>query len=157
MLSPESNWYHASEGFVSSNEMIEFAKAHVDKGLSLHVGSDSMLYSNYCIFSCVVAVHSNKLNIANYFYQKQKKCDRRYKNLEHKIMKEVELSIATANYIKNKIPHAEIEIHADIGDQEKNATRFFVDSARGWATGMGYHFKIKPDSWASSVADWHTK
>ncbi len=92
-----------------------------------------------------------------HYYQKQKLTDKRYKVLDQKIFKEVEISIKTANFFKKHIPDANIEVHVDIGDKERNATKHLVDNAKGWIIGMGYIIKIKPDSWASSVADWHTK
>ena len=157
MLSPELSWRHASSDPVTSEELVSILRGYVSQGLTIYVGSDSMLYGNFCIFSCIVAVHCNSLNIARYFYQKEKIVEKRYKNLDVKILKEVELSINAANFIKSQIPDANIEVHVDIGDQERNATRHLVDNARGWVVGMGYHLRIKPDSWASSVADWHTK
>ena len=63
-----------------------------------------------------------------------------------------------ATFLRSKYADANIEIHADVGTKEKNATNTLVDSIRGWVIGMGYIFKCKPNSWAStSVADWHTK
>ena len=62
-----------------------------------------------------------------------------------------------ASFLKENIPESNIEIHIDIGDTLKNATRHLVDNAKGWVKGMGFEVKIKRDSWASSVADWHTK
>lgn len=157
MISPGDMWREASAGKITSCYLISMMKNYVDMGLTLYVGTDSMLYSDHCTYSCIVAVHANHFNIARYFYQKQKFREAKYKNLETKILKEVELSIQTASFLKEKIPEAKIEIHVDIGDKERNATRHLVDSAQGWITSMGFEPKIKPDSWASSVADWHTK
>ncbi len=157
MICPEGFWREASSSRITSKEFIDIMKRYSHLGLTLYVGSDSMLYSDYCTFSCIVAVHCNEMNIANYYYQKQKIRNPVYKNLKNKIFKEVETSIQTANFLRQNIPNANIEVHVDIGDQERNATRYLVDNARGWIVGMGYEIKIKPDSWASSVADWHTK
>ncbi len=157
MLTPESNWCAAQGSSKTSESLVNSLKSYVDLGLTLYVGSDSMLYNNHCTFSCIVAVHSNDMNIANYYYQKQKLKDSQYKHLEVKILKEVSLSLDVANFLKHKIPTANIEIHLDIGDKDRNATRYLVERTRGWVRGMGYDVKIKPDSWASSVADWHTK
>tara|TARA_Y100000593_G_C4279446_1_gene321949 strand:+ start:975 stop:1448 length:474 start_codon:yes stop_codon:yes gene_type:complete len=157
MISPESYWQEVNASNVSSKELLDILKNYVDLGMTLYIGTDSMLYSNYCTFSCIIAIHSNELNIANYYYQKQKLYESRYKVLENKILKEVELSVNAANYLKKNIPNANIEVHIDIGDKERNATKHLVENARGWVAGMGYQFKIKPNSWASSVADWHTK
>lgn len=157
MISPSDNWYHANGTLAVSEDFLRDMRDYNKIGLTLYVGADSMLYSHYCVFSCIVAVHSNNLNIANYYFQKQKIYDDRYKILENKIHKEIQISIETANFLKEKIEDANIEVHVDIGDKKRNATRHLVDSARGWIKGMGFDIKIKPNSWASSVADWHTK
>lgn len=157
MISPTNRWNEVTAGTVSSGGLIEIMKSYSSMGLTLYVGTDSMLYSDHCTYCCIIAVHANHLNIANYYYQKQKLKDRKYKTLETKILKEVEISIAAAEFLRENIADAKIEIHVDIGDRERNATRHLVDVARGWITSMGFEAKIKPDSWASSVADWHTK
>ena len=59
--------------------------------------------------------------------------------------------------LKKMIPNAIIEIHMDIGEEERNKTRHLVENSKGWVSGSGFISKIKPYAWASSVADWHTK
>ena len=157
MIKPESMWKEVNAKDVESGELLSIMSKYSQLGMTLYVGCDSMLYSNYCTFSCIVAVHSNDLGIANYYFQKQKIADNKFNNLENKILKEIEIAISTASFLRDNIPSANIEVHIDIGNTEKNATRYLVDSAKGWVRGMGFDVKIKPNSWASSVADWHTK
>ena len=157
MINPESLWKEVNAKDISSNDLIDIMHEYSKLGLTLYVGTDSMLYSNYCTFSCIVAVHSNNLSIANYFFQKEKLYNDKYKILENKILKEIEISIDTASFLRKHIQESIIEIHIDIGNTSKNATSHMVDNAKGWVTGMGFDVKIKPSSWASSVADWHTK
>ena len=157
MISPSKRWLSPSGGETSAQDLISILSTYVDLGLSIYVGTDSMLNAGFCKFSTIVALHSNDHDIANYFFQKHKSHDKRYKSLETKILKEVEYSIEAANYFKLHIPSANIEVHIDIGDQERNATRHLVEISRGWVKGSGHISKIKPYSWASSVADWHTK
>jgi len=157
MINPQINWKEVNADEITSEEFLSIMKNYSNMGMTLYVGADSMLYNTYCTFSCIVAVHSNELRIANYYFQKQKMYDSKFKILENKILKEIEFSINTANFLRENIPEANIEVHVDIGDTIKNATRHLVDNAKGWVKGMGFEVKIKPDSWASSVADWHTK
>lgn len=157
MINPQINWKEVNADEITSEEFLSIMKNYSNMGMTLYVGADSMLYNTYCTFSCIVAVHSNELRIANYYFQKQKMYDNKFKILENKILKEIEFSINTANFLRENIPEANIEVHVDIGDTIKNATRHLVDNAKGWVKGMGFEVKIKPDSWASSVADWHTK
>ena len=157
MISPSLDWFTAGGSIVTSEYLVDYLRKHASLGLHLYVGSDSMLNSHFCKFSTIVAVHSNEHDIANYFFQKQKRYDLKFKKLETKIFKEVEYSLDAANYFKKNIPIATIEIHIDIGDKERNATKHLVESSKGWVVGSGYISKIKPHAWASSVADWHTK
>ena len=157
MISPYENWHEVTASNLSSKDLIELLQKYADMGLTLYVGTDSMLYAQHCVYCCIVAIHSNRLNIANYFYQKQKFKEEKYKTLETKILKEVEISIEVAQFLRKNLKNTKIEIHVDIGDKERNATRHLVDSVCGWITSMGFDAKIKPESWASSVADWHTK
>jgi len=157
MILPNADWNEVNASNISAEEMIMIMKEYTSMGLTLYVGSDSMLNSDHCTFSCIVAVHSNELRIANYYFQKQKMYESKYNHLENKILKEIEIAITTANYLKEKILKSKIEVHIDIGDKERNATKHLVENAKGWVVGMGYDVKIKPNSWASSVADWHTK
>jgi len=157
MILPNGDWNEVNALKISSDELIMIMKKYTNMGLTLYVGSDSMLNSDHCTFSCIVAVHCNKLCIASYYFQKQKLYEQKYRHLEKKILKEVDIAIKTANYLKEQIPKANIEVHIDIGEKEKNATRHLAENAKGWVKGMGYDVKVKPNSWASSVADWHTK
>ena len=157
MINPHGIWKEVNASDVTNEDFLSIMRNYSEMGMTLYVGTDSMLYSTYCTFSCIVAVHSNDLRIANYYFQKQKIRENKFKTLENKILKEIELSINTAIFLRQNIPKANIEVHIDIGDTIKNATRHLVDNAKGWVKGMGFEVKIKPDSWASSVADWHTK
>jgi len=157
MINPQGIWKEVNAKDISSLDLIKIMSEYSSLGLTLYVGTDSMLYNTYCTFSCIVAVHSNDLSIANYYFQKQKYVQQSFKKLENKILKEIEISINTAQFLKEYIPESNIEVHIDIGDTNRNATKHLVDSAKGWVKGMGFDVKIKPYSWASSVADWHTK
>ena len=157
MIDPQGTWKEVNAKDISSIDLLRIMTEYNSMGLTLYVGTDSMLYNTYCTFSCIIAVHSNNLRIANYYFQKQKFEDEQFKKLQNKIFKEIELSINTAKFLKHNIVNANIEIHVDIGNTNKNATKYLVDSAKRWVRGMGFKVKIKPDSWASSVADWHTK
>ena len=138
MIKPQCTWKEFDAKDVTSENIVSIMKNYAKMGMTLYIGSDSMLYNKFCVFSCIVAVHSNKLQIANYYFQKEKLYDKKYKKLENKIMKEIEISIDAAQFFREYIPDAKIEIHVDIGDTYKNATRHLVDSARGWVKGMGF-------------------
>jgi predicted RNase H-related nuclease YkuK (DUF458 family) len=65
---------------------------------------------------------------------------------------EVSKSIEAATQIAELLDLYEIkmEIHADINPDPKHESNKALQSAVGYILGMGYDFKIKPDSYASS-------
>ena len=131
---------------------------YVKTGGKIYVGADSMLLANACNFAAVIAMHDRDNNIAKYYFKRFKEKSGNYQVLQVKILEEVMLAIQTAQHVLNICPDAEIELHIDIGSTKKNETRKMINLVKGWVTGTGFNFKIKPHSWASSsLADWHTK
>jgi len=140
---------------------IEFIKKeiedYVSQGGKIYVGTDSMLFPNKCNFATVIAFHNRDLNIARYYYRKIKKGSEQYFELQTKILEEVALAIKTAQFVLELCPKADIELHIDIGTKKKNATARFFNTIQGWVSGTGFDLRVKPESWASSLADGHTK
>jgi hypothetical protein len=142
----------------TSEEVINEINDYTRKGGKLYVGTDSMTHVSQSTFVCVVALHDNAMKIARYFYKKINLKGDEYKNLQTKIFKEVQYSVSIADFLRERYPEIDIEVHVDIGSAKKSATRKFISSVRGWVVGSGFCFKHKPYAWAaSSVADWHTK
>mgnify|MGYP003624646974 FL=1 len=135
----------------------EEIEEYVAKGGKIYVGTDSMLLAYKCNFAAVIAFHSRDLNIAKYYYKRIKTGSLEYKELQVKILEEVALAIQTAQFVLKLCPHADIELHIDIGTKKRNATARFFNTIHGWVTGTGFDLKVKPNSWASSLADGHTK
>lgn len=150
-------WLNAEGIAINDKQMLEEIKSYVSKGGKIYIGSDSMNYTECCNFVAVIALHDCNQKIAKYFYSKQRRKTKAYKDINLKITDEVNLALQTADYISNHIPCSEIEIHIDIGRNKNNLTRKFYHYVSGWIKGTSYCLKIKPDSWASHLADWHTK
>ena len=141
---------------------VEFIKKEIEdyvaKGGKIYVGTDSMLFPHKCNFATVIAFHNRDLNIARYYYRKIKRGSEQYFELQTKILEEVALAIQTAQFVLELCPQADIELHIDIGTNKKiNATARFFKTIQGWVSGTGFDLRVKPDSWASSLADGHTK
>jgi uncharacterized protein len=132
-------------------------KDYVSQGGKIYVGTDSMLFPHKCNFAAVIAFHNRDLNIARYYFRKIKKASGQYFELQTKILEEVSLAIQTAQFVLEVCPEADIELHIDIGTKKRNATAKFFKTIQGWVTGTGFDLKVKPNSWASSLADGHTK
>jgi len=145
------------EEVVEDEYIEEEIKSYVKKGGKIYVGTDSMLFPHKCNFAAVIAFHDRDLKIAKYYYKQIKADAKEYKELQVKILEEVALAIQTAQFVLEVCPEADIELHIDIGTKKKNATAKFFKSIHGWVTGTGFNLRVKPNSWASSLADGHTK
>jgi uncharacterized protein len=145
------------DNHMTTHEVSVFIKDYVDTGGTIYIGTDSMLRHDFCKFASVVAIHSNELGIANYFYKRKSVPSKNYRALQNKIYEEVDCSIQIAREFSIIFPNAEIEVHVDVGKTNRSRTKIYVDALKGWVTSMGYLFKIKPHSWASYIADWHSK
>lgn len=134
-------------------EMQEYTKL----GGKIYVGSDSMLLPAKCNFATVIAFHDRDLNIARYYFKRFKEDSEVYRELQVKILKEVEIAISAAQYVLELCPDADIELHIDIGLRQRNKTAKYFNTIKGWVSGAGFDLRVKPNSWASSLADGHTK
>jgi len=157
MQDVEENWRKADGTQCDFNDVVEDLKKYVAAGGIVYVGSDSMLDSQKCTFAITICMHMNHGEIANYYFKKFRVEKERYVDLRSKITEEINIAIQTALNIRARFPDADIEVHADVGKTKRSRTREFVEFVRGWITGVGFVCKIKPESWASSIADWHTK
>jgi len=151
-------WMNADGCKVSENIVNNEILDYSTKGGKIYIGADSMYYTGRCRFATVIALHDVNQNIAKYYYRKLNHKSKVYKDIKVKILEEVNLAIQTAEFVLSVCPNADIELHIDIGTKKSNLTSKFYSLIKGWVTGLGYNFKVKPHSWAStSVADWHTK
>ena len=151
------NLWSDGEDKLTTQQVFESISDYVDLGGTLYVGTDSMLKNDYCKFASVIAIHSNELKVANYFFKRKTLPAKKYKTLQTKIFEEVDCSIHIANDLSEYFPNSDIEVHVDVGKTNRSKTKIYVDTIKGWVTGMGYYFKFKPNSWASYIADWHSK
>lgn len=147
-----------ADGFEFSNEDLKKEiKDYTSAGGKIYVGSDSMLLPNKCNFVTVIAFHDRDLNIARYYFKKFKEDSKEYRELQVKILKEVEIAIQAAQFVLKLCPEADVELHIDIGLRVRNKTAKYFNVINGWVTGAGFDLRVKPNSWASSLADTHTK
>ena len=151
-------WYDSDGNEFTIDKIVSAVADYVKKGGRVYVGTDSMLFTSSCVYATAICLHDPDMKVAKYFYSRARDRTGQSKNLKHKITKEVSYSIEIALFLLERLPDADIEIHADVGNSKRSATSKFVEFIRGWIIGSGFDFKIKPYSWASSsVADWHTK
>ena len=74
-----------------------------------------------------------------------------------RLMNEVFLSIEAANDLR-EIISKKAEVHIDVGAEDRGSrTSKYSKQFAGIVTSSGFDCKIKPESWASYVADKFTK
>ena len=122
------------------------------------IGADSMAKGKHeTKFAVAIAIHREHSG-AIYFYKKIS--EKNNNTLQQKLYKETELSLDVADYMVNALGKRILEngsnvhlvIHMDIG--ENGPTSKLIPELSGWVSAMGYDYKIKPDSYASStIAD----
>ena len=121
------------------------------------VGTDSMTRGNETKYAVAITVH-REYHGAIFFYKTIN--ERAVKSLDQKLHKETELSMDVAEYlikalgsrIMNTTSNVHLVIHMDIG--ENGPTSRLIAELEGWVSAMGYDYRIKPESYASStIAD----
>jgi len=126
----------------------------------VYVGTDSQMHGSICGFSTVIVLYSESDHAGGqYFYCIRKFPRNDFKQLAHRITTEVQYSVELACTISELIPDVNIEVHIDSSPTaNETKTSKFSDSLVGYAIGMGFDAKIKPEAWAASnVADKHIK
>ncbi len=138
------------------DEILKYSK----KDCKIFIGSDSAMYKKQITFCSAICIHGNS-RISKYFFNKYKVNEGLFPNLISRILEETRLSLDIANNLvtEREIPNNLIEVHLDVSPFEaKTKTSKFSDMLKGYVSGAGFNYQLKPFAWASqSVADKHSK
>lgn len=130
-----------------------------NKNYSVHVGTDSHRTKNTYkshTFATVVCLYEEGKG-ADYYFRRIT-TDSQYGSLRQRIMEEVSYSLDIALMLMKVIPSTRIVVHADVNSDPSHKTFNFLGPIKSWVSSVGFKFRCKPDSWASSgVADKHAK
>ena len=155
-----SDWQSGSGNKISYSEIIELARDHSKKKGTIFIGTDSHVEKKQCIFSTVICFHGANDQIGGrYFYKKTRFTAFKFPTILERITLEVEKSVQLSLDLCEKCPEADIEIHLDISSSDKKEkTSSYADMLIGYARGVGFKCKVKPDAFAAtSIADKHSK
>ncbi|MBK6731540.1 MAG: hypothetical protein IPG60_11480 [Bacteroidetes bacterium] len=117
--------------------------------LKVCIGSDSQVYGRNIEFGTVVVFlrkgHGGFMYIANENTSQPM-------SLKERLLYEVSLSIAIAYELCDLLDRYKIdlEVHADINTNPQFQSNAALSEAMGYILSMGFVFKAKPDSFASS-------
>lgn len=132
-----------------------------NKHHKVFVGTDSFKCGRVYVYTTAIClINKGSINHCRYFYRKEKiASDRKSGELALRLFKETTDSVEIANFIKDNIPTANIEVHLDVSNTSmNNKTSKWASSLSGIVSGSGFEYKLKPHAIAASaVADRHTK
>ena len=122
----------------------------------IHVGADSQPLKDSTVFAVVVCLYMPGSG-AFYFVTRKKSDSTRYKNLGVRLQHESELAISLADLVRDLIGIDTITVHADVSPNPINKSFKYSGRIQNFIKSMGFKCMIKPNSWASWVADKHAK
>jgi len=117
--------------------------------LKVCIGTDSQVYGEDIEFATVI-VFVRPGNGAFMFIANQSVSQKM--SLKERLLNEVSLSIQIAYNICNILDtyHVDLEVHADINTNPNFKSNAALSEAMGYILSMGFVFKAKPDSFAST-------
>lgn len=143
----------------NDEELLIFIKNYVSKGYCVYIGTDSQAYKEKYVFATAICLHHPELRDGVcYFWQKSRHPRKKFHNLKQRMLEEATLTLAAADFIRESIPKADIEVHFDIASDENYKSNESISLVTSYAKGYGFKYQIKPNSWAASgAADNHCK
>ena len=153
-------WFNGSGETVTFEDIAVDIKKHAKVNGTVYIGTDSQVIRNECIFSTAICLHgADHQEGGRYYIRKVKFDSNKFSSLIERITSEVEKSIAIALKILRDIPTVNIELHLDVSPSEKKEkSSKFADMLIGYARGVGFECKVKPEAFAAtSIADKHTR
>lgn len=151
-------WVTGDGKFTTEDEIRSSVREHTRADGKVYVGSDSQVSGDRCTFSTVICLHgADGQQGGRYFLRRTTVSSANYRNMRKRITQEVSDSIDIGMQLIEECPGIRIEIHIDVGTGPKSESRVLADSLRGYAIGAGFDVRLKPESWASALADKHTR
>jgi hypothetical protein len=122
--------------------------------LQIHIGADSQNLGKKTVYCTVIAY---KLGNRGVHYILNKRTQDIIKDMWSRLWHEAELSIDTAEWLKQKIK-VDIEIDMDYNNDVAYESNKLISAAKGWANSLGYKVNVKPQvQIATRAADYNCK
>ncbi len=124
-----------------------------DKRYTLHIGSDTQPYSDHTVLITTICFREPGKG-AFVFFQRRRLS--RFNSVLERLLHEATISIQVAEEVR-ELTGVRATVHADVNPNEENLSNKVTDVIIGMVKGMGYDVLVKPDSWASDIADMYTR
>ena len=153
-----TTWKTGSGEPTSFQEIVEKASEYQQNGGRIFVATDSFVSNGKCVFANAICFYNNDLKKGGYYYfRKSTVKASSVKSLRHRMTQEAKQSIDLAMAL-NDCGIEDLEIHLDVSPKgSPHATACFSEPLSGYAMGVGFDCKVKPNAWAAQVADKHSK
>jgi len=124
-----------------------------DKKYTLHIGTDTQPHHDSTTLITTICFREQGKG-ALVFYQRRK--INVFNNVLERLLHEAVISLEVAESVKE---HTSLipTIHADVNSKENTLSNRVADAIMGMIKGMGYPVLIKPEAWASDIADMYTR
>ena len=138
--------------------LAEITRECVTRDVECHVGCDSAVQNGgrvvFATVICVIA--SGGGQGGRYWYSRSIEPRRHYPVLQTRLLREVELSLQTAEALSDVAIDVQ-QVHCDSNVDPKCQSTQHTPMLTGYITSMGYRYLVKPEAWATSVADKHSR
>ncbi|MEJ5052880.1 ribonuclease H-like YkuK family protein [Sphingobacterium sp. MYb382] len=130
-------------------EEIISRETHLGNKLKVYIGTDSQVKRGIIDFATVI-VFLREHKGGFMFIHKDKR--QRRMSIKERMLLEVQKSIEIAYHLCPLLDqyHVDLEVHADINTNPNFQSNVALKEAMGYIMGMGFQFKAKPDSFAST-------
>jgi predicted RNase H-related nuclease YkuK (DUF458 family) len=129
-----------------------------ERDVEVHVGCDSAVQNGgRVVFATVIClIASGGGHGGRYWYSRSIEPSRHYPVLQTRLLREVELSLQTAEALSDVAIDVQ-QVHCDSNIDPKCQSTQHTSMLTGYIASMGYRYLVKPDAWATSVADKHSR
>lgn len=138
--------------------LAEITHEVLNRDVEVHVGCDSAVQNGgrvvFATVICVIA--SGGGHGGRYWYTRSIEPSRHYPVLQTRLLREVELSLQTAESLSD-VGIAVSQVHCDSNVDPKCQSTQHTSMLTGYISSMGYRYLVKPEAWATSVADKHSR
>ncbi|HLT87169.1 MAG TPA: ribonuclease H-like YkuK family protein [Sphingobacterium sp.] len=144
--------YNGEKIHVSINDAVEEiikAEIHLGNRLKVYIGTDSQVKRGIIEFATVIVfLREHK---GGFMFINRDKITRRL-SIKERMLTEVQKSIDIAYQLCPLLDqyHIDLEVHADINTNPSFESNIALKEAMGYIMGMGFQFRAKPESFAST-------
>lgn len=119
----------------------------------IYLGCDSQNIKGKTVFGIAIIIHIDGHKGGKLFTEIYK--TKRIDSIRQRLLKEVELSVASAFEIIEEIGDRKFEIHLDVNGNPEHKSNEICKEAIGYVIGQGFDYQIKPFAFAASSASDH--